>query len=62
MGVLTAGEHIFNETAMQARTPASNRLSKAIRASPGPRVSLQSQAKRVKRTKENPRTVQRNQE
>ena len=56
MGVSSAEEHIFNETAMQARTPASNRLAKAIRASHGPRVSLQSQAKeRVKRTMENPK-------
>ena len=56
MGVLSAVEHIFNETAMQARTPASNRLAKAIRASHGPRVSLQSQAKeRVKRTMDNPK-------
>ena len=29
-GILSAVEHIFNETAMQARTPASNRLAKAI--------------------------------
>ena len=56
MGVLSAIEHIFNETAMQARTLASNRLAKAIRASHGPRVSPQSQAKeRVKRTMENPK-------
>ena len=53
MGVLSAVEHIFNETAMQTRTPASNRLAKAIRASHGPSVSPQSQAKaRVKRTVE----------
>ena len=46
-----AVEHIFNETAMQARTLASNRLAKAIKSSHGPRVSPQSQAKeRVKRT------------
>ena len=56
MGVLSAEEHIFNETAMQARTPVSNRLAKAIRASHGPRVSLQSQAKeRVNRTMDNPK-------
>ena len=56
MGVLRAMHRIFNETAIQARTPASKRLAKAIRASHGPRVSLQAQAKeRVKRTKENPK-------
>ena len=32
MGVLSAVEHIVNETAMQARTPASNRQAKAHRA------------------------------
>ena len=43
---------------MQARTPASNRLAKAIRAGHGPRVSLQSQAReRVKRTMENPKDI-----
>ena len=36
MGVLSAVEHIFNETAMHARAQASNRL--ANRASHGPRV------------------------
>ena len=36
---------------MQATTPASNRLAKAITASHGPRINPQSQAKeRVKRT------------
>ena len=56
MGVLSAMQHIFNETAMQARTLASKRLAKAIRASNGPRVGLQSQAKeRAKKTKENPK-------
>ena len=45
MGVSSAVQHIFNENAMQARTLASKRLAKAIRASHGPRVSLQSQAK-----------------
>ena len=56
MGVSSAIEHNFNETAMQARTLASTRLAKAIRASHGPRVSPQSQAKeRVKRTMENPK-------
>ena len=38
-GCLSAVEHIFNETAMQARTQASNRLAMAIKASHGPRVS-----------------------
>ena len=33
MGVLSAVEHIFNETAMRARTQASNRLANADRAS-----------------------------
>ena len=36
MGVLSAVRHIFKETAMQARTPASNRLAKATRASHDP--------------------------
>ena len=38
-------QHIFNENAMQARTPASNPLPKAIRASHGPRVSKENQGK-----------------
>ena len=51
---LSAARHMFNEPAMQARTLASKRLSKAIRASHGPSVNRQSQAKeRVKRTEEN---------
>ena len=53
MGVLSAVQHIFNETAMQARTPASNRLAKAIRARHGPRLKAK---ERVKRTRENQRT------
>ena len=54
MGVLSAVELIFNETAMHARAKASNRLAKANRASHGPRVSSHSQAKtRVKKTREN---------
>ena len=52
MGGLSAVEHIFNETAMHARTQASNRLAKANRASDGPRVRAKV---RVKRTKENPK-------
>ena len=56
MGVSSAVEHIFNETAMQARTLASNRRAKAIKASHGPRVRPQSQAKeRAQRTLENPK-------
>ena len=54
MGILSVMEHIFNESAMQARTLARNRLAKAIKASHGPRVSPQSQVKeRVKKTMEN---------
>ena len=34
----SAVEHFFNETAMHARTQASNRLAKANRASHGPRM------------------------
>ena len=52
MGGSSAVEHIFNETAMHARTQASNRLAKANRASHGPRVRANV---RVKRTKENPK-------
>ena len=56
MGVLSAVVRIFNETAMQARTPASSHLAKAIRASYGPRVSPHTQAKvRVKKTREDPK-------
>ena len=35
MGVSSAVEHIFNETAMHARAQASNRLARANRASHG---------------------------
>ena len=52
MGVLSAVEHIFNETAMHAKAPASNRVAKANRASHGPRVMAKA---RVKRTRENPK-------
>ena len=45
LGVLSAVEHILNETAMQARTLASKRQAKAIKASHGPRVSPQPQAR-----------------
>ena len=51
MDVLSAREHIFNETAMHARTQASNRLAKANRASHGPRVRAEV---RVKITRSNP--------
>ena len=51
--VLSAMEHIFNETAMQARTQASKRQANAIKASHGPSVSPQSQAQeKVKKTME----------
>ena len=52
MGVLSAVEHIFNETAMHARAQASNRLAKANRASHSPRVRAKV---RVKRIRENPK-------
>ena len=38
MGVSTAAEQIFNETAVHAGTHASSRLAQANRASHGPRV------------------------
>ena len=52
MGVVSAVEHIFNETAMHAKAQASNRMAKANRGSPGPRVRAKV---RVKRTRENPK-------
>ena len=58
MGVLSAVEHIFNETAVHARAQASNRLAMANRASHGPRVRAKA---RVKRTREIQRKIQRNQ-
>ena len=51
LGVVSAMENFFNETAMQARTLASNRQEKAIKASRGPRVTPQSKAE-VKTTME----------
>ena len=52
MGVLSAVEHIFNETAMHAKAQASNRMAKANGVSHGPRVSPHPQAKaRVKKTR-----------
>ena len=56
MGVLSAVVRTFNEIAMQAGTPASNRLAKANRASHSPRVSPRTQAKViVKKIRENPK-------
>ena len=52
IGVLSAAEHIFNETAMHAKAQASNRMAKANRASHGPRVRAKV---RVKITCENPK-------
>ena len=53
MDVLSAVEHIFNETAVHARAQATNRLAKANSASHGPRVSPHTQAKaRVRKTRE----------
>ena len=49
LGVKSAMEHIFNETAMQARTLASNRQAKAIKVSHGPRVSPQSKGQESNR-------------
>ena len=47
--------HSFNETAMHAKAPASNRMANANRASHGPRVSPHIQAKvRVRKTRETP--------
>ena len=50
MGVVSAVEHIFNETAMHARAQASNHLAKANRAKSCPRVRAKA---RVKKTREN---------
>ena len=47
MGVSSAVEHIFNETAMYARAQASNRLARANRASHGPRVRAKERRRRV---------------
>ena len=56
MGVLSALEHIFNDTARNAKAQARNRVARAIRASHGPRVGPHSQEKvRVKKTKTNQR-------
>ena len=56
MGVVSAVEHIFNETAMQARAQASNRLARANRASHGPRVRAKERVKRTReKSKESPK-------
>ena len=55
VGVVSAVEHMVNETAMHARTPASTRLAKANRASHGPRVRAKM---RVKRTRANPKEIE----
>ena len=55
MGVLSAVEHIFNETAMQARTPASNGPAKANKASHGPRVKAKEVAKRTMENSKGPK-------
>ena len=52
MGVSSAVEHIFNETAMHAKALASNRLARANRASHSPRVRAKEGGKR---TRENPK-------
>ena len=52
MGVLSAVEHIFNETAMHARAQASNRPANKKRSSHVPRARAKV---RVKRTRENPK-------
>ena len=55
-GGLSATEHGFNETAMQARTQARNCLAKAIKTSHDPRVSPQSQAEeKGRKTMANPK-------
>ena len=56
MGVSSAVEHIFKETAVHAKAQAISRMAKANRASHGPRVSPHSQAKvRVKKARGNPK-------
>ena len=59
MGVLSAVEHIFNETAMHAKAQASNRMAKANRASHGPRVRAKARVKKEQRKIQ--RKIQRNQ-
>ena len=57
MGVSSAMEHIFNETAMDARTQVSNRLAKASHGpSHGPRVRAKVRVKIARgNPKENPK-------
>ena len=52
MGVLSAVEHISNETAMHAKATASNPMAKANTASLGPRMRAKA---RVKKTRGNPK-------
>ena len=52
MGVLSAVEHMFNETAMHPRAQASNRLARANRTSHGSIVRAKDV---VKRTREHPK-------
>ena len=54
-GSSVSRDDIFNEIAMQARTLASNRQAKAIKASHGPRVSPESQAMERAKKMENPK-------
>ena len=48
MGVSSAMEHIFHETAMHARAQASNRLANSSRASHGPRVRVKERVKKAR--------------
>ena len=48
MGVLSAVEHIFNETAIHAKALASNRPARANRTSHGPRVRAMEKSKENK--------------
>ena len=50
MCVLSAVEHIFNETAMHARAQECNRQAKTNRASHGQRVRAKAKAKKTRRT------------
>ena len=55
MGVLSAVEHVFNETAMHARAQASNRRAKANRASHGPRMRAKERPKRPREVPKEPK-------
>ena len=50
MVVSSAVEHIFNETAMQAKATTSNHLANANRASHGPRVLAKESVRKVRDT------------